>query len=315
MKRVHIITDGNNTAYRCNSVTELYTKDGRRVSAIYNMLNSLNKDIMDIEVQTQGTVVESIVAWDKGKNKRRMKLCPEYKANRHEDETEDDKLWFAEFLEQVKYLQSILPNFGIKQLQQAGQEADDLAYVCVEELKSKYPDDLIVCVSNDEDWAQQVCDQVFIWLPIKKIMLTPKNFVEMKLVPPSLLPEQKALEGDKSDNIKGVDGIGPKKAANILNTFGGIAEAIASNDAKLKKSVVFKKLWDEDIQNLIQRNLEMIDFGYVDQEEVIESVTMCINEQATVNSKEVMKILQKNEMISLLAAFTRFIAPFKKLAN
>ncbi len=71
-------------------------------------------------------------------------------------------------------------------------------------------------MSADQDFLQLVNDRVTVWSPIKKIFYTPEKVLEDYGVPAHNFLMYKILMGDKSDNLEGVKGLGPKKLPKIL---------------------------------------------------------------------------------------------------
>ena len=143
MEKFVILFDGNNCAYRSNCTTELYTSAGERTSAIKGVLESVKHDI-DFLTNSYAfySLVDVIVIWDGGRSKERKALYPEYKCNRDsnnkktEEAKEEKALWMQEFYQQVAYLESALPSFGVKSFKVKGWEADDIIYAITQELIS-----------------------------------------------------------------------------------------------------------------------------------------------------------------------------------
>ena len=91
----------------------------------------------------------------------------------------------------------------------------------------------MVVVSGDKDLLQLVGGPVAVALPGDPDTRLDAAAVERKLgVPPALVPDYLGLVGDSVDNIPGVRGIGPKTAAGLLSTLGGLDEILA----RLEKS-------------------------------------------------------------------------------
>ena len=116
MVGLHILMDGNNTAYRANCTTELYTKSGERTSAIMGVLNITHNVMENLAKEYKLPVKEVVYAWDLGHSPRRKAVFPEYKANRKkgEERTEEDRTWMDEFIQQANILYENLPLFGVK---------------------------------------------------------------------------------------------------------------------------------------------------------------------------------------------------------
>ena len=139
-KGIHILFDGNNTAYRCNCVTELYTKDGRRSSAVHGTLNTTHSTIEKLSEMLSVPVKEVIYGWDFGHNPRRTSLFPEYKGDRHKDDNDEEKKqWRAEFYSQTNDLHDNLPYFGVKSYMNFSKWASFSGYRNKSRLSRTYP--------------------------------------------------------------------------------------------------------------------------------------------------------------------------------
>ena len=91
-------------------------------------------------------------------------------------------------------------------------EADDtIAYIANKLVKEE-----VTIMSSDQDFLQLVDDRITVWSPTKKIFYTPNKVLEDYGVPAHNFLMYKVLMGDKSDNIEGVKGLGPKKLPKIL---------------------------------------------------------------------------------------------------
>jgi DNA polymerase-1 len=151
-----------------------------------------------------------------GGSKRRKKIYKDYKGNRanktrlrrHDHhfaniEQEQEAMRY-QFSRLVSYLDALPVTF----LSMDGIEADDtIAYITeMYEAKSKK----ITIVSTDRDFYQLINDQIEIWSPIKKKMYDTEKLLDEFGVHPKNYVMYRSFTGDKSDNIPGVNGIGPK---------------------------------------------------------------------------------------------------------
>lgn len=302
-----LVYDGNNTAYRANCTTELYTKQGERVSAILGTINSIRSDIDHLEKITGETVEEIYVVWDHGKSKRRMTLHPEYKGNRRKDQTSDDKIWYQEFLDQVNYLHENLHSFGIKSLKVKGWEADDLIYGMCEELEGD-----IVVVSTDEDMLQLISPNVTVFSPIKRILINNMNFFEKIGVQLQGFLTFKVIKGDSSDNINGIQGIGDKTGKSLVNKYKSM-DGILANRKDLMKSKRYARIFTPEGLRLIDRNNRLINLSYVNYEDIRSEITDTIRQEVFFNSTEVLDILKSKQFVSVLSKFKKWSAPFQAL--
>ena len=96
-------------------------------------------------------------------------------------------------------------------------------------------------VTSDKDLMQLVEDNIYLYDTMKEIKIT-RAEVEDKLgIPPELVADYLGLMGDSSDNIPGVQGIGPKSASDLLKQFGSM-EGIYKNLDQVKKEAQRKNL-------------------------------------------------------------------------
>lgn len=117
-------------------------------------------------------------------------------------ETDDEN-----YQRQRAILQDILEELFVRQYMYDNVEGDDLiAYYC----KTRKKDDYVVIVTEDMDLSQLISDRVCLYIPSTKKCVTTKNDVEVLGVPHYNMVLRKVICGDKSDNIKGIKGIGEK---------------------------------------------------------------------------------------------------------
>lgn len=312
-----IVIDGNNLAYRCNSVSELSTKDGRRTSAIYGVLNSIPNEIRNVEKLLGKPVHECVVVWDYGKNKRRLNLFPEYKGTRKHDKTEEDKIWYEEFIQQTNILHESLGLFGIKSLRVKGQECDDLIYSFISLAKFHREDDEnhFVIISTDEDFFQLISPEVSVYSPIKQIYYTYDNFKELFGIAPEYFLGYKILKGDTSDNIVGIQGIGEKTGKALVNTYGGLQGILdIRNRPNLMKSKVNQRIFTPEGLATLDRNNQLIGLEeYVDITEAQEEVEQILFSTPDLYSKGVLAFLKEYQLSSLLSKYSEYIEVFKHL--
>ncbi len=201
-----LVVDGNSIVNRAYyGIRPLTTKDGRFTHAIYGFLTMLNK----IENDEKPDAVA--VAFDLRTPTFRHKAYSGYKATR--------KGMPEELASQMPPLKELLALLGYKIVTCEGYEADDIlgtfARIC-EENGSE-----CVLATGDRDSLQLVSDTTAVHLCTNKadIHYTPKLIMETYGVTPKELIEIKAVQGDISDNIPGVAGIGPKGAGELIQKY------------------------------------------------------------------------------------------------
>jgi DNA polymerase-1 len=214
--------------------------DGQPVGAIFGMARLL------MQIENSLKPKYAAVAFDKGKPKYRCELLPEYKAQR--PPMPDD------LRAQVQPIREWFLAFGWNIVEEEGREADDLIAAIVK-LKEDCSVDIL---AFDKDIMQLVQPNVRLLAPGKNATWIPteEEQVQEKFgVAPEMLPAYLALLGDSSDNVKGVDGVGPKTAAKLLNDFNGIDGLIQNID-----NIEPKRIQDNirQGQDILDRNMKLI---------------------------------------------------------
>ncbi|MBM3855252.1 MAG: 5'-3' exonuclease [Verrucomicrobia bacterium] len=214
-----MLVDGFNLAYRCfYGMPELTRADGFPTGALHGWVKSLWK-LIDLE-QPEAT----LVFFDLGESADRVALHADYKAQR--------KPMPEALVRQIEPLKALTRAMGLAGIEQHGVESDDL--LAAEAVRRAAAGDEVVIVSSDKDFAQIVGERISVMLPPPSAnpklgwrRLEAAGVVEKFGVPPARIADFLALVGDTSDNIPGVDGVGPKTAAKWLAEWGGLEGVIA----------------------------------------------------------------------------------------
>jgi DNA polymerase-1 len=214
-----LLVDGFNLAYRCFfALPELTRADGFPTGALHGWVKSLWK------LADQEKPLATLVFFDLGGAQDRLALHPEYKAQRAEM---PDAL-----RRQIDPLKELTRAMGLVGIEQDGVESDDLLAAQAVALARDGHD--VVIVSSDKDFAQIVGDKIKIMLPPPSAnpklgwrLLDAAGVAEKFGVPPAQIADYLALVGDTSDNIPGIDGVGPKTAAKWLAEWGSLEGVIA----------------------------------------------------------------------------------------
>ena len=212
MKKI-VLVDGNNLLFRSYYATAytgniMRNKDGFPTNGLYGFVNMINKIISEEKPEYM------MVAFDIGKTFRHEKY-ERYKDGRKET-PEDLKLQFP-------VAKKILTAMGIKYLECAGYEADDIIGT-VSLWCEKDPEYEALIVSSDKDLLQLISDETVVKLLKSKdyIMMDKNTFKETYGFDPINMIDLKALMGDASDNIPGVKGIGEKGAIKLISEYNTI---------------------------------------------------------------------------------------------
>ena len=216
-----VLIDGHsilNSAFY--GVPDLTNSEGLHTNAIYGFLNILFK-ILEEEKPDYLTV-----AFDVHAPTFRHEMFADYKGTR--------KPMLDELRQQVPVMKDVLRAMGVKIIEQAGLEADDLLGTISKRCEADGMD--VSVISGDRDLLQLATDKIKIRIPktrqgkteiedyyasdVKaRYEVTPKEFIDLK-----------ALMGDTSDNIPGVPSIGEKTATKIIVEYGSIENAFAHVD-------------------------------------------------------------------------------------
>lgn len=315
-KGITLVFDGNNTAYRCNCTSELYTKDGRRASAIMGVLNTTHSTIEKVSEQIELPVKQVIYSWDLGHSPRRKELFPEYKANRKkEHQSEEDKTWMSEFIEQANQLYENLGYFGVKSYRKKNWEGDDIIYGIKKILEQRNPEDIIVIVSTDEDFHQLVTGNTYLYSPVKDIMYTPDNYEELMGIKQECFLTYKIMKGDTSDGISGIQGIGEKTGKKLVNDYGKLEDLLQHGD-ELKKSKVTGRLFTQEGLEILDRNNKLINLAdYVDTTEIDDEIVDMLDEEPYVDNLEAKEFLKSYQLTSILVKYKEWIDLFKTVSG
>jgi DNA polymerase-1 len=224
-KTVYLI-DGSAYFYRAyHAIAPLSTASGLPTHAAYGFTNILLRVIREKSPEFLAVAFDA-----KGPNFRHEKY-PEYKANR--PPMPDD------LAVQIPYIKKIVEAHNIHSMEEQGVEADDLIASAARKLKAAgYK---VIVVSGDKDLLQLVGDDIILWDPMKDVVMDPEGVKKKYNVAPEKLLDLFALTGDKSDNIPGVPGVGPKSAEKLINEFGTL-ENLYANLESLKKSKMKESL-------------------------------------------------------------------------
>ena len=211
-----VLVDGNSIMnrafYGIMGSKMLTTKDGKYTNAVYGFLAILFKILDDIQPQYMA------VAFDLKAPTARHKMYEGYKANRHGMPDE--------LAEQMPIIKEVLRAMNIDIIEMEGYEADDIlgTLSCYGEAKNLD----VTILSGDRDTFQLATDKVTIRIPHTKGGKTEtdeynrEKIIEKYGLEPKQLIEVKGLQGDASDNIPGVPGVGEKTALKLVQKYGSI---------------------------------------------------------------------------------------------
>lgn len=230
-----ILIDGNALIHRAfHALPPFKTSKGELVNAVYGF-TSILLNILNIEKPSHIAVSFDL----KGKTFRHEEYA-DYKATRIKA---PDELY-----EQIPRIKEIVKAFEIPIYEMEGFEADDVLGTLA--VQAEQNSDLKTYIfTGDKDTLQLVTEKTQILMPMQGIKEPIIYDIQKVLgrygINPNQIPEMKGLQGDPSDNIKGVKGIGPKTARILLQKYGNL-ENIYSHLNEIKGSVQEKLKIDKE---------------------------------------------------------------------
>ena len=208
-----ILVDGSSYLYRAyHALPPLTTSKNQPTGAIKGVISMIKKILIDHPESPLAVVFDA-----KGKTFRHD-MYSEYKANRP-PMPED-------LVQQIEPIHQIITLMGIKLIMIPGVEADDVIGTLAEQARQKRLDTVIS--TGDKDMTQLVCKNVSVVNTMTGELLNESGVLKKFGVEPKYITDYLALIGDKSDNVPGVEKVGPKTAVKWLNEFGDI-DGIKSN--------------------------------------------------------------------------------------
>ncbi len=226
-----VLIDGNSIMnrafYGIMGSKMLTTKDGTYTNAVYGFLSILFKLTEDVNPDYM------VVAFDLKAPTARHKMYEGYKANRHGMPNE--------LAEQMPIIKKVLRAMNIDIIEKEGYEADDVLGTLSRYGESQGLD--VTILSGDRDTFQLATDKVTIRIPRTKAGKTETEeynrdeIIKVYGLEPKQLIDVKGLQGDTSDNIPGVPGIGEKTTLSLIQKYGSIEklyELVEKNEDDLK---------------------------------------------------------------------------------
>lgn len=211
MSKTVMLIDGSSLIFRAFfALPKLTNNDGVMTNGVYGFLTMYNNAFDRYKPDYV------LVAFDRASKTFRHKEFEDYKGTR-------DKMP-SELSYQFGILKDILDSLNVKYTDLDGFEADDIVGTYAKMAQEEGYESVLI--TGDRDYLQLVDEKIVVNLTKKGVSETKEYTVEAIKeefgLSPKQLIEVKGLEGDKSDNIPGVDGIGPKKAIGFIQKYGSI---------------------------------------------------------------------------------------------
>ena len=220
-RRTIAVIDGNSLMHRAfHAIRQpMAAPDGTPTGALFGFFN------MFIKLVESFSPDGVICAFDKGKPQVRIDMLPQYKAQR----PPMDPALHAQF----PIVKELLKTLDVPVCQLEGWEGDDILGTLARRGEAEGYQMLLF--TGDRDMYQLSTENVKIVSTRKGVsdvsIMTPETVADLYAgITPELVPDFYGLKGDSSDNIPGVPGIGPKKAAALIVEYGSLDQVITHAD-------------------------------------------------------------------------------------
>ena len=244
-----LVIDGLNNFIRCFSAIPMMSDNGYHIGGLIGFLRSLSYIIKLIRP------TRILIVFDgKGGSQKRKKLFPDYKAGRAFKSKLNRRVEFTKegdertsMVQQMSRLMEYLECLPVQTFSLDNMEADDvISYVAN---KGKFTRCTIM--STDKDFLQLVDDRINVYSPSKKKLYNTETLMEEYDIHPENFLIYRMVDGDKSDNIPGVKGIG-------LKTLIKLYPEISTEAISLKELVSRDNRLSENL-DILKRNFELMD--------------------------------------------------------
>lgn len=210
-----VLVDGSSYLFRAyHALPALTNSKGLNTGAVKGVIGMIRKLVADYPDD------QVVVVFDAKGPTFRNEIYAEYKANRPPMP--------EELREQIEPIHAIIRAMGLPLICVSGVEADDVIGTLAVAAAGR--DQRVLISTGDKDMAQLVNDHVTLVNTMTNTTMDHGGVVEKFGVPPDLIIDLLALQGDKVDNIPGVPGVGEKTALALLQALGGIEAIYAGLD-------------------------------------------------------------------------------------
>ena len=244
MSHRFVLVDGNALVHAAwHGYPERVGNDGLSYRALHGFFSKIHRLDRDYDWD------ELLVVFDPPEGSLYRKgLYSEYKAHRPKPD--------PDLVRQLLLIEEVLVDFGISTLKVPGVETDDVIGT-LSKIKAE-SGSMVMILTPDKDMAQLVNENVGILRPLRgKVAIdTPFDYlsedgvIDRFGVRASQIADWLALIGDSSDNIPGVEGVGPKKATQLITEYGDLRTLLTNVD-KLKGKLKEELLSSRDTMEIV----------------------------------------------------------------
>ncbi len=241
-KHVFLI-DGSGFLFRAfHALPPMTRDDGTPVNAVFGF----TKMVMKLIDETDADYIA--VIFDRARKTFRSEIYADYKANRPPPPDE--------LIPQFQLVRDATEAMNVPAIDMDGFEADDLIATYARQAAEAGAE--VTIVSSDKDLMQLVTDKITMFDAMKNRVIGHEQVVEKFGVGPDRVVDVQSLAGDSTDNVPGVQGIGVKTAAQLINEYGDLNSLLA-NAGEIKQPKRREKLIEQADMARISRELVRLD--------------------------------------------------------
>lgn len=310
-----LIVDGLNNYVRIWVTVPTVNDDGIHIGGITGFLQTLGVSIRLLKP------TRLIVVFDgKDSSKKRKQLYSGYKANRGKSvrlnrthdwnsDAEEEQQMIQQLLRVIQYLTQ-LP-CTIMMLNNV--EADDTIGYLATELCEKNPNvNEAYIMSTDKDFYQLISDKIKVWNPVKKQIIDKNKVFELYNIYPHNFLLFKAMNGDASDNLPGIKGIGIKTAVKQFpllteNKLHSVNDVISYASEHQKSSRLCKLLIDNKQQYLLNYKLMKLTGGEINKTSALQIIELFHKNPKKLNIKKIQEMIIQDKLWSAFSNINSWI--------
>ena len=290
-KKIFLI-DGSAFLYRAfHAIRSLSTSKGHPTNATFGFTRILLKLLKDNFPEY------AVVLFDVKGPTFRHKLYDQYKANRPPMP--------EELAAQIPDIKRIIRALNIPIIEKLGFEADDLVGTYSKLAQEQGFE--VVMVTGDKDFIQLITEKCTLWDPMKDTITDVNKIKKDMGIEPGQFIDVLGLAGDTSDNIPGVQGVGPKTAIKLIAKFGSIENIYENIDNIEAQTKLYENLLSSKNIVLLSRDLATINMS-VPVKESIEDFKL-----KPFDRKKAFELFQEFEFKTLAAEFAQKADKTKKI--
>ena len=241
-KHLYLI-DGSGFLFRAfHALPPMTRDDGTPVNAVFGFTKMVMKLIDDTDADYIAVI------FDRARKTFRSKIYADYKANRPPPPDE--------LIPQFQLVRNATEAMNVPAIDMDGFEADDLIATYARQAAEAGAE--VTIVSSDKDLMQLVTDKVTMLDAMKNRVIGHEQVVEKFGVGPGRVVDVQSLAGDSTDNVPGVQGIGVKTAAQLINEYGDL-DSLLANAEKIKQPKRRQRLIEQADMARMSRELVRLD--------------------------------------------------------